>query len=136
VSVCTVMCQLNASWRLVLLHDNDAWKNAAWSVEHLSDDGEWHSRHAVRSRELLLGFVQHRCGDIDPAATAILSALPDRVDLRPASERPPRYVRKRKPSHSATGAVPEVTRKADPKPVSQTTRKFVDWRSRQNHGVT
>jgi hypothetical protein len=82
-----LVVQINASLRVVVVSDRNAWKRPAWMIEHLVD-GVWHGRAAVRAAGMLRDLVQAYAGDVDPAARAILNALPERVDQKPRS--PPR----------------------------------------------
>ncbi|WP_375783029.1 MULTISPECIES: hypothetical protein [unclassified Bradyrhizobium] len=92
-----LVAQLNADWRVTFVHDKGVWKCAAWRIEQLDEDGAWRGLYAIRSREMLLEFVRHRCGDIDPAAVTILSALPRYSYRRENGESGPHRYKRKKP---------------------------------------
>ncbi|MCP1844500.1 hypothetical protein ACVIHI_002578 [Bradyrhizobium sp. USDA 4524] len=117
-----LVAQLNANWRVMLLHDEGAWRCAAWSIEQLSDDGAWRGRYAVRTHQMLLDVVQYRCGTVDPAAAAILATLPAYSYRRVDGEPPPRH-KLRKAITSQ-----EMERKPVASVISEEAKRFVDWR--------
>jgi hypothetical protein len=88
-----LVAQINASWRVVRLHDDVDWKRPTWLIQQFVD-GAWHWRGAYRSAETLRWMLGHHVGPIAPDAAAILAALPARVDL-PA--RPRVYKSKKRP---------------------------------------
>jgi hypothetical protein len=79
---CSLIAQINADWRVVLVHDQNAWRRPAWMIQRRMDDGAWHDQAAVRASGMLREIVGARVGHIDADTAKILEALPERVDVR------------------------------------------------------
>jgi len=102
-------------------------------IQRMVDD-TWHDQAAFRSAEMLRCFVKARAGKIDPAARAILNALPKltprwprRVVLR---KRPPTQVdppeRVDPPKQDA--AISKKEKARGPAEGSELTERFLQWR--------
>jgi len=133
---CTLVAQINPSWRVILVSDREPWKEwPAWMIQRLVDD-TWRDQAAFRSAEMLRGFVKGRAGKIDPAARAILNALPKLTPRWPRRlvprKRPPKQVDP--PEQDAaiaaepTADVSKKEKARGPAEGSELTERFLQWR--------
>lgn len=68
-----LVAQLNQRWRVVE-HDGTQW------ILLRLHENDWRARSHCRTRYALERCVQAYAGDVDPAARAILNALPGHID--------------------------------------------------------
>lgn len=124
----TLVVILNPGWRVVVIHDDAAWRHPTWMVQQLSD-GAWHDRFPTRSADMLRWFMP-RCGRISPDAKKVLAALPARVDQ--TGERRSGYQRKREQGSSAIAAAEpadDLSKKPGaPARAAELTQRFLQWR--------
>ena len=76
-----IVVQINSAWRVVLTHDQAAYRRKAWLVQKQLADGAWCTEAVVRSVPMLREMVQAWAGAVDADAVPILAALPPRVDI-------------------------------------------------------
>ncbi len=70
-----LVAQLNGTWRVV--DDPLQWRLQRKKGRPRKKDSGWQDRSFCRTREGLLRCVREYCGDVEPAALAKLSALPE-----------------------------------------------------------
>jgi hypothetical protein len=84
-----LVAQLNERWRVVVAHDGTQWilqrfhaARAAKSDRtfHRFYENDWRPRAHCRTRAALERCAGLYAGDVDPAARAILAALPGHID--------------------------------------------------------
>jgi hypothetical protein len=76
-----LVAQLNAAWRVI--DDGRQWVLERRPVDALADETDWRTRTRVSIAHNLLSCVRRFCGDdADPAALAILAALPAEYRLK------------------------------------------------------
>jgi hypothetical protein len=73
VTSSNLVAQLNQRWRVVALDGTQ------WILQRLHEN-DWRARSHCRTRYALERCVQAYAGDVDPAARAILNALPLHID--------------------------------------------------------
>ncbi|KYK44898.1 hypothetical protein A1D31_11820 [Bradyrhizobium liaoningense] len=88
---CNLVAQLNARWRVVVSRDG-----AQWILQRLHENDDWRARSRCRARPSLERVVKLFAGEVDPAAQAILAALPGHIDWSQADNKRPFNVT---PSH-------------------------------------
>lgn len=88
---CGVVAQLNADWRVVESGDQVQWILQRRGSPKMSRRNDWRGRSYCRTSEALIRATREYAGRIDPAAAAILNALPAliEVDSSAASDSPP-----------------------------------------------
>jgi hypothetical protein len=78
--------QLNPDWRVVACRDRVQWILQRRGSPEKPRRDDWRGRSYCRTREALIRCTREHAGHIVPAALAILSALPERIDA-PAAVR-------------------------------------------------
>lgn len=75
-----VVARLNSRWRVVECGHGLQWILQYRGSAETYPTARWRGRSYCRTREALLGCSREHAGDIEPAALAILNALPERID--------------------------------------------------------
>jgi hypothetical protein len=74
---------LNQRYRVIRCRDGIQWilqcRNRADLAETVARD-DWRGRSYCRTKGALIGCCDRYSGEIDPAAVAVLAALPERID--------------------------------------------------------
>jgi hypothetical protein len=80
--------RLNAGWRVIVCRDGIQWVLQARNGTATVSSSDWRGRSYCRTREALIRCSDLEAGAIDPAAAAVLAALPWRIG-EPLVERAP-----------------------------------------------
>jgi hypothetical protein len=75
------VAQLNPNWRVVECRDRIQWILQRRGSPKTSRRDDWRGRSYCRTRQALLRCAREYAGPVEPAAAAILTALPMRSDL-------------------------------------------------------
>jgi hypothetical protein len=75
-----VVAQLNPHWRVVESRDRVQWILQRAGSPKMSRRNDWRGRSYCQTGEALRRCTREYAGAIDPAAAAILAALPERLD--------------------------------------------------------
>jgi hypothetical protein len=78
--IAKTLVQLNDRWRVI--DDSKQWilqyrRNYRGRSDGSEDPRSWEGKRFCRTRNALLRDIRENCGEVDPAAVAILVALPD-----------------------------------------------------------
>ncbi|MBD9522422.1 hypothetical protein IB262_21230 [Ensifer sp. ENS02] len=73
----TVLCVLNERWRVV--HDGRSRPYSSWELQYRAAPGKWHSKSFCQHNWSLMAAIMRKAGDCDPAALAVVTALPERA---------------------------------------------------------
>jgi hypothetical protein len=75
--------KLNARWRVIVCRDGVQWiiqyRNRRSGAETLSSS-DWRGRSYCTTKTALIRVCEAHCGEIEPAAAAVLAALPMHFD--------------------------------------------------------
>jgi hypothetical protein len=74
-----VVARLNDNWRVIVCAAGIQWILQRRSGKR-HGRARWEGRSFCRTREALIRVSREHAGAVDPAAAAILAALPDRVE--------------------------------------------------------
>jgi hypothetical protein len=74
-----IVAKLNDSWRVIVCAAGIQWILQRRSGKR-HGRARWEGRSFCRTREPLIRVSREHAGAVDPAAAAILAALPDRVE--------------------------------------------------------
>ena len=72
-----VVAVLNDNWRVIVCRDGIQW--ILQKAEKTSNGAAWRGRSFCRTRLALIRVCGEHAGEIQPAAAAILAALPERL---------------------------------------------------------
>jgi hypothetical protein len=75
-----LIVQLNADWRVVKCPDGQQWILQRRGSPKKAHKDDWRGRSYCGTSEVLRRCTREYVGAIDPAAAAILAALPERID--------------------------------------------------------
>jgi len=75
-----LVAQLNADWRVVECREHQQWILQRRGSPKKPRTNDWRGRSYCRTAEALLRCTRNYAGAIDPAAAAILTSLPERID--------------------------------------------------------
>lgn len=75
--------RLNDRWRVIACRDGIQWILQARNRAETVARDVWRGRSYCRTRGALIQCCDAYCGEIDPAAAAVLAALPARTDTYP-----------------------------------------------------
>lgn len=75
-----IVARLNADWRIVVCAAGIQWVLQRGYTARNHGDVRWRSRSFCRTSEALIRVSREHAGDLQPAAAAILAALPARID--------------------------------------------------------
>jgi len=74
------VAQLNPDWRVIACRDRVQWVLQRRGSPKMSRRDDWRGRSYCQTREALIRCTREQAGVIDPAAAAILAALPERIE--------------------------------------------------------
>jgi hypothetical protein len=77
-----VVARLNADWRIIVCAAGIQWVLQRGHMARNHGDVRWRSRSFCRTSEALIRCAREHAGEIEPAASTILAALPARIDER------------------------------------------------------
>jgi hypothetical protein len=82
-----IVARLNADWRIIVCAAGIQWVLQRGYAARNHGDMRWRSRSFCRTSEALIRCCREHAGEIEPAASTILAALPARIDdLAPSPE--------------------------------------------------
>jgi hypothetical protein len=80
-----IVARLNDTWRIIVCK-----AGIQWILQHRSGQrhgrARWEGRSFCRTRDALVRVSREHAGAVDPAAFAVVAALPDRIDRIDAVE--------------------------------------------------
>jgi hypothetical protein len=79
------VAQLNPDWRVVECRDRIQWILQRRGSPKMSRRDDWRGRSYCRTSQALIRSAREYAGAVDPAAAAILGALPGRIELDSAT---------------------------------------------------
>jgi hypothetical protein len=74
-----IVARLNADWRIIICAAGIQWVLQRGYTARNHGDVRWRSRSFCRTSEALIRCCREHAGEIEPAAWAILAALPERI---------------------------------------------------------
>jgi hypothetical protein len=77
---CPVVARFNAEWRIIVCAAGLQWILQRGHRAKNHGDMRWRSRSFCRTSEALIRISRVHAGAVDPAAAAILGALPERTE--------------------------------------------------------
>jgi hypothetical protein len=75
-----IVAQINQDWRVIECRDRVQWILQRRGSPKTSRGDDWRGRSYCRTSEALIRCTREYAGAIDPAASAILAALPPSID--------------------------------------------------------
>jgi hypothetical protein len=75
-----LVVQLNPDWRVIECRDRMQWVLQRRGSPKKAHKDDWRGRSYCRTSEVLRRCTREHAGAIDPAAAAVLAALPARID--------------------------------------------------------
>ena len=75
-----IVARLNPGWRVIECQDGVQWILQRLGSPKRSRRNDWRGQSYSRTREALIRCTRHHAGDIDPAAAAVLAALPEWIE--------------------------------------------------------
>jgi hypothetical protein len=75
-----IVARLNADWRVIVCAAGLQWVLQRRGSPKKAPADDWRGRSFCRTSEALIRCSREHAGEIEPAALAILAALPERID--------------------------------------------------------
>jgi hypothetical protein len=72
---------LNQDWRIVECHDRTQWVLQHRGSPKKPGRDDWRARSYCQTSKALRRCTREHAGTVEPAAAAVLAALPERIDL-------------------------------------------------------
>ena len=75
-----IVAVLNGNWRIIECREGVQWILQSRDTRLGLENGTWRGRSYCRTKEALLRVCAARAGDINPAASEALAAMPDWIE--------------------------------------------------------
>ena len=75
------VAKLNPDWRVVECHDRIQWILQRRGSPKMSRRDDWRGRSYCRTSRALIRYAREYAGAVEPAAAALLGALPASIEL-------------------------------------------------------